>query len=254
MARKRMLDPNLYEDPEVGSLSFGARWLFIGLISNADDEGRGTADPRQLKKMIFGYDDVTSDQVREWLSEIVEKLSRSDGNGGSVQNVVIYESEGRPFYFLRNWRKYQVISHPSASRLPAPPADLGSGHFARDEWEGGLDLREAHALVLEASGIGAVPATDPQWMGRIENVRSVMQNEARDLVLECLTEARKAWVSTPRKDNKGTYSVLNPGWVDWGIVYLGGEKPWENNGGGSKMQSQFAKIDSTLGGKDGKRK
>ena len=43
MARRRMIDPNFWESEDVSRLSLFARLLFIGMISNADDEGRGRA-------------------------------------------------------------------------------------------------------------------------------------------------------------------------------------------------------------------
>lgn len=224
-----MLDPNLYEDPEIGSLSFGARLLFIGLISNADDEGRGTSDPRQLRKMVFGYDDVTADQVGEWLQEIVSKLSKPDGNGGTTSNVLLYEVDGKSYYWLRNWKVYQTINRPTNSRLPAPFS--GNGHHERTEWEAGLDgFQEAHVLVLNAAGLAAVPSGDPQWASRIENVRAVLAKgeHEKEKVAACLKEAREHWVATDRKDKRGKYSILTPGWVDWGLAALTGVKPWEN--------------------------
>jgi hypothetical protein len=35
------------------------------------------------------------------------------------------------------------------------------------------------------------------------------------------------WTRTRRKNGSGTYSKLSPGWMDWLVAYLAGEKPWE---------------------------
>ena len=40
MARKRDIDPSLWDHEELNALPIPARYLFIGIISNADDEGR----------------------------------------------------------------------------------------------------------------------------------------------------------------------------------------------------------------------
>ena len=62
MARKRMLDPNFWTDEKLGECSRDERLLFMGLISSADDEGYGRANPKLLKSLIFPYDDLrTSD-------------------------------------------------------------------------------------------------------------------------------------------------------------------------------------------------
>jgi len=116
--RKRMIDPAFWDDAEVGSLSIPARLLFIGLISHADDEGRGVSDIRSIRKQMFGFDmDVTVDNVQEWLKEI----------GDKVRNVQFYEAESRQYYCLMNWSRYQKISHPSPSSLPGPDGKSGGG-------------------------------------------------------------------------------------------------------------------------------
>lgn len=56
MPRKRMIDPGIWTDDDLGRLGFAERLLFIGLFSLADDEGliRGSASsmpeyrPRRL--------------------------------------------------------------------------------------------------------------------------------------------------------------------------------------------------------------
>lgn len=237
MARKRMIDPNIWNDPEVGSLSFPARLLFIGLFSLADDDGRGTADPRQLRKEVFGYDDTTAAQVAEYLAEIKRE----------IENVDIYEVDGKPYYNLNNWRKYQKISHPTPSKIPAPS---GNGHAARSEWEEGIPLRKAQTLLLTAANIGALP-NQPEWNGRLDAVYTAIQTHGEDKVLDLLTQARVVWCNTPRKDKKGKYSLLNPGWVDWGLAALTNPPQWENNGKNLPSDLDSALDAFVNGGEDG---
>ena len=45
MARRRMIAPEIWESSSFSKLSNFAKLIFIGLISNADDEGKGIADP-----------------------------------------------------------------------------------------------------------------------------------------------------------------------------------------------------------------
>ena len=40
-----MIDPNFWTDEKLGECSIQERLLFMGLISNADDEGYGRANP-----------------------------------------------------------------------------------------------------------------------------------------------------------------------------------------------------------------
>ena len=69
MARRRMIDPNIWQSEDVAELSMFARLLLIGLISNADDEGRGKANPVFLKSTIFPYDEISIEEVKKALEE-----------------------------------------------------------------------------------------------------------------------------------------------------------------------------------------
>lgn len=118
MARIRSIKPEIWLSPQVMNLAHGARLLFIGLITQADDEGRGTADPRRLKAAIFGGDDdVTTLMISGWLDAIgTERLATFyDGNGHGA------------LYELTSWRNHQSIDRPRKSNYPAPPAGRNSG-------------------------------------------------------------------------------------------------------------------------------
>jgi hypothetical protein len=109
MARIRTIKPEMWMSPQVMNLTSCARLLFIGLITQADDEGRGSADPRRLKAAIFGGDDCTSANVREWLVEIVTQRLATLYDGG----------EHGELYELPTWRDHQSIDRPRRSRYPS---------------------------------------------------------------------------------------------------------------------------------------
>lgn len=109
MPRRRMIDPSIWSDSLVGSLSDPARILFIALISNADDEGRLEADALSLRRTAFGFRDVSVSDVEGWLSEIASKL----------RSVAVYDRDGRRYVELQNWLCYQTINRPTPSRIPA---------------------------------------------------------------------------------------------------------------------------------------
>jgi hypothetical protein len=112
MARKRMIDPSFWEDLDIAKLSVPARLCFLGMLSHADDDGRIEADPRYIKRAVFGFDDeLSSGDVAHLLSEIVTSCS----------NVIFYEVNGRALAAFRNWERYQYIQKPQASKLPPPP-------------------------------------------------------------------------------------------------------------------------------------
>jgi len=113
MARKRMIDPNIWTSVQVARLSVLQRLLYIGLISNADDEGRLNGDPTYIKGIIFPHDNITPGAIEDCLKRIAR-----------VGLIVRYRV-GRGHYILHpNWRKYQTINKALPSRLPPPNAPL----------------------------------------------------------------------------------------------------------------------------------
>ena len=107
MARKRMVDPDIWTDAGFMDLSWGARLLFLGLISRADDEGRGNGSAKSLKAAVFPSDEITVGRI-EKLKEECELYTRTK----------FYEANGQTYYQLAKWRSYQQIQHPTKSSIP----------------------------------------------------------------------------------------------------------------------------------------
>lgn len=106
--------------PQVMNLSHSARLMFVGLITQADDDGRGLADVRRLKAAIFPGDDCTNQSVSEWLSECKDQAL-----------VVLYDTaEHGSLYQLTGWH-HQKIKKPTPSNYPPPPGfiqkEFGTG-------------------------------------------------------------------------------------------------------------------------------
>ena len=95
MARIRSLKPELWLSPQVMNLSHSARLMFVGLITQADDDGRGLADVRRLKAAIFPGDDITTQQVSAWLAECKDQALAAlyDAGDGDVKRI--YTSQRR---------------------------------------------------------------------------------------------------------------------------------------------------------------
>jgi hypothetical protein len=82
--------------------------LFMGLVSNADDEGYGRANPKLLKSSIFPYDDLRASDLEKWLSRL-----------GGLNLVVLYTVEAQAYYYLPNFLKHQTINKPTKSQYPS---------------------------------------------------------------------------------------------------------------------------------------
>lgn len=108
MARKRMIDPNIWQSEDFSKLSTLGKLVFIGMFSLADDEGKGRCNPVYLKSTLFPYEeDIRSADIDKTLSEI-----------GSNMSVILYSCDGSSYYWLYNWDNWQKIDKPSASKIP----------------------------------------------------------------------------------------------------------------------------------------
>jgi hypothetical protein len=190
VARIRTLKPELWMSPQVMNLSTCARLLFVGLITQADDEGRGSADPRRLKAAIFGGDDTTRDQVAQWLGEV------------SAQGLAVLYDGGPhgALYELTGWRAHQCINRPTPSHYPkangssapkTPPASTGNGHESPPISE---HSRSTHGTITEDSrkthegsdlkdrkeGSIDPPAKAPRARESQPSSRTIFKNRVRD--------------------------------------------------------------------------
>ncbi len=112
MAAKRSIPTNLFASPDFFELSSDTiRLILIGIILDADDEGRGSAHPRLLARKL----DTTPEAVDQALREC-------EAHG----MLRCYLVEGRSYYVLLHWHKYQVLSRPTPSSYPPPPQDQPS--------------------------------------------------------------------------------------------------------------------------------
>lgn len=109
MARKRMISPEMWQSEDFSKLSILARLVFIGLFSNADDEGKGRAKPVYLKSILFPYDEkIRVTDIDKTLDEI-----------GSKMSITFFKDNDNEYYVLNNWKKWQVINRPTPSSLPS---------------------------------------------------------------------------------------------------------------------------------------
>jgi len=111
MARRRMIDPHFWKDPDVAKLTIPERLLFVGIVSNADDEGRIIATPEALKADIYPYDHkITARVVKGMRDSLVHKM----------KNVLLYENDNVEYIALLRWKDYQKPNYPKPSKLPPP--------------------------------------------------------------------------------------------------------------------------------------
>ena len=106
-----MIVPEIWQSESFAQLSILAKLVFIGLFSNADDEGRGIANPVYIKSILFPYDDgMRVIDIEKALSEI-----------GQFMSVTLYTHDGRKYYALDNWEK--IADYRPAQTIKAPAAN-----------------------------------------------------------------------------------------------------------------------------------
>lgn len=111
-----MIDPDFWTDEALGTLPVVGRLLFMGLISNADDEGRLRGNPALLKSTIFPYDeDLTAADLDDQLDALAER-----------RLIQRYTVDAQAYIHAVNFKKHQTINRPSPSKLPPPPEDSGT--------------------------------------------------------------------------------------------------------------------------------
>ncbi len=121
MARKRMLEPSIWDDRDVRSCSRDERLLFIAMVSMADDYGHITGDPAQLRKFAFGYDDdILTGDVETMRDHLVEKC----------RNVLLYIVDGQEYIWLRKWEEHQDLRFRAKGLYPCH--HCGKLHTAKD--------------------------------------------------------------------------------------------------------------------------
>jgi hypothetical protein len=108
MARIRTVTPGLFDDPDVGALPAAVRWLFVGLFTQADREGRLADEPRRIKIRLCAYDDDTDTDAA------LDQLA-------AAGFILRYEVEGKHYIQIRTFTKHQR-PHPREPQSVIPAA------------------------------------------------------------------------------------------------------------------------------------
>ncbi|MEG1997209.1 MAG: hypothetical protein RR051_02075 [Clostridiales bacterium] len=185
MARKRMIDPSFWTDEKLGECSMQERLLFMGLISNADDEGYGRANPKLLRSSIFAYDDLRTSDLEKWLSRL-----------GGLNLIVLYEVEEQAYYYLPNFSKHQTINRPTKSIFPGisdakDSVDNNLGSLPRGLSESSVS---PHGVLSEDSRLKEVKRKEKEY-GHLTQVKMAEQ-EIFDQWFP------RFWAAYPRKVKK----------------------------------------------------
>lgn len=149
MSRIRTLKPEHKGHRKVGMLTHRQYRLWVGMITEADDEGRLCADARQLRAQVFPYHpEVSVEDIADELAAIAE--------AGSLH---LYRVGDLVYAHFIGWRKHQYIDRPRRSQHPTPtccsPAARRRKYARLDSANARRTLAERSPLIRRGSeGIG----------------------------------------------------------------------------------------------------
>jgi hypothetical protein len=172
VARIRTIKPEFFTSLTIDKLSLAAQRTFAGLLTYADDYGKGIDDARLIKAALWPLrDEHTPAKVEEDMAAIA-----------ALGLILRYTyGEGRYFQIL-GWNEHQRVNRPSPSKLPEPPPPEGSPRAHAQLTEGSLSSNgtltesspqerkgtrerngreENHASLTESSNQNLKPKFDP---------------------------------------------------------------------------------------------
>ena len=107
MPRIRSIKPETFDDPDLAAVSLAARWVFVGLWTQADRDGRLEDDPRRLKNRLLPYEPGNFPAI---LDELTPRF------------ITRYTVDGRNYIQVNNFAKHQRFhKDEKASGFPPPP-------------------------------------------------------------------------------------------------------------------------------------
>jgi hypothetical protein len=167
MATKRCIPTRFFKDPDIINLRKDTQLILIGLVLNADDEGRAIADPKILGREV----DFPPDQMEAALQELAEN-----------HLIVLYQGERHRYYSLtQQWQSMGKKMTPS--KFPAPPIDPRRVFATSPEDSGlsdGNDDVSRKNDGLSDGNAGTFPEKDDLSDGNPAQLNSIQSNLIED--------------------------------------------------------------------------
>jgi hypothetical protein len=207
----------MFTSTTVASLPVMVRWTFIGLLTYADDQGRGRDEARLVKAAVWPLDDDVSWQR---VAEHLDDLERAG-------LICRYEGDGKRLLHVSGWPEHQVISHPAKPKLPecpkashrSPPDGhrRDSGELPEERGETPLGTgkgkeqgtgKGSTTIVEQARPIDDVTRVFQAWQASTGRHRANLDANRRQAIhgalkaypLEDVLDAVKGWVNDPWPD------------------------------------------------------
>ena len=117
----RIIKESICSSEKLAALSDFEFRLWVGLITQADDAGRGDARPAIIKGHIFPFRERLS------IKDIDAALQELAAKGC----VALYKVDGKPYFLFPGWVKHQRVRD-CKPKFPEPPENGALDTFAAD--------------------------------------------------------------------------------------------------------------------------
>jgi len=136
MAKGRMIHTRIWRSETLCGYGFRERLLWIGLVTIADDQGRGRAHPGLVRSDVFPLEDVALEDIQAALVSFARD-----------EMLILYDDDGKQLYQVANWWGYQ------GSMTWAWPSD----YPPPDGWTDRVRYRKGNNVIEENwQGIGGM--------------------------------------------------------------------------------------------------
>ncbi len=106
-----MINAELFRNVELGECPPLDRLLYIGMIVNADDEGRLRANPKYLRATIFPFDLIKDEDILAMRGRLVNS-----------RLINVYEVDGMEYLEHPKWEKWQILRKDRMKASDCPPS------------------------------------------------------------------------------------------------------------------------------------
>lgn len=207
----RIIKESICTSEKIAALSDFEFRLWIGLITQADDAGRGDARPAIIKGHVFPLrDQVTAKAISTGLHALA-----------TVQLVSLYTVGGKPIYWLPGWSEHQRIRD-CKPKYPAPEEADGispqsaatCGNSPQTAAHGGSRGRESESeSESESNPKESAPARHAhgqyQWVKLTgEEYSRLLADLGEEETKRCIAYVDEAAQSTGNKNK----------WKDWNLT------------------------------------
>lgn len=231
-----MIDPGFWQSENMAKLTIRQRLLFIGLFSNADDEGRLGGKPTLIRSIVFPYEDIALKDIETDLKGIQ-----------SVGSIIRYNVNGNSYIQITGWSKYQRVDKPRESNIPAFVSSENDNDYkihsendskndSKNESEGDSCLKENKENKLnnngqsasnDAASAGVFDAEFEYWWkpyprkrGKTEAQKHWRKLRKKGVPFETLAQARNNYIA----EMKGRPSE----YIMHGSTFLGPGERWKD--------------------------